>query len=197
MEKTVNFKSLKEATAEDMKKLMHGLWDYEETLPEKLLQLLDQLKDEHVYPVSRYEHSLQTATRAYRDGADDEMTMIALLHDIGEVFSVRNHAAVSAEILKPYITADNYWLLYNHQIFQGHYYFDKIGLDENLRDKFIGHPMFEKAVYFCKHWDQPSFEKNYDTMPLSFFEPIIKKVMKKNMERIVKFKFVEETAHRK
>ena len=36
------------------------------------------------YQVSRYEHSLQGATRAYRDGRDEEYVVATLLHDIGD-----------------------------------------------------------------------------------------------------------------
>lgn len=183
------FPKLSLATEEEMQTLLEGLWDDETILPKKFLAMLDMLRDDNLYPVSRYEHSLQTATRAYRDGADEEMVVVALLHDIGEVYSVRNHAAVSAEILKPYISADNYWLLIHHQIFQGHYYFDKIGLDKNMRDKFKDHPMYEKTVYFCEHWDEVSFEKGYDTLPITVFEPMIENVMKRKMQRRVNFSF--------
>lgn len=190
MKRSLSFTSLNAATKDEMNILMEGLWDYEEGLPNKLLKMLETMnEDDGVYPITRYEHSLQTATRAYRDGADEEMIVVALLHDIGEVYSVRNHAAVSAEILKPYISDENYWLVVNHQIFQGHYYFDKIGLDKNLRDKFKEHICFDKTAYFCEHWDQPSFDKNYNSLPLSTFKPIVHKVFKKNIRREINFKY--------
>lgn len=190
MSNILSFNTLHEATKDDMGKLMESLWDYEEEIPGKLLSMLDMLKQDDIYPVTRYEHSLQTATRAYQDGADEETIVVALLHDIGEVYSVRNHAAVSAEILKPYISDENYWLVYNHQIFQGHYYFDKIGLDINMRDKFKDHPTFEKTAYFCEYWDQNSFEKDFNSFSIDKFIPLLKRVVKKNMKREVNFKFV-------
>ena len=39
------------------------------------------------YKISRLEHALQSASRAWRDGAGEEMTVAALLHDIGDVLA--------------------------------------------------------------------------------------------------------------
>ena len=56
------------------------------------------------YKISRLEHSLQTATRAYNDKANEEMVVAALLHDIGDELAPLNHSEYAAAILKPYVT---------------------------------------------------------------------------------------------
>jgi predicted HD phosphohydrolase len=52
-------------------------------LPGLLMGLLTNLKADAAYPVDRLQHSLQAATRALRDGRDEEYVVCALLHDIG------------------------------------------------------------------------------------------------------------------
>jgi len=126
--------------------------------------------------VDRLEHCLQTATRAFRDGADEETVVCALLHDIGDSLAPYNHGELVAAILRPYVSPENVWMVENHRIFQGYYYFHFMGLDRNERDKFKGHPAFERTVIFCDRWDQVSFDPNYDTMPLSDFRPMLESV---------------------
>ena len=36
----------------------------------------------------------------------------------------------------------------------------------------------DDAVEFCHYYDQNCFDPNYDSEPLSFFEPILRRVMK-------------------
>jgi predicted HD phosphohydrolase len=76
-------------------------------------------------------------------------------------------------VLRPYISPENHWLVTYHGVFQGYYYFHHVGLDRDEREKYRGHPMFERTAAFCQNWDQPSFDPNYETMPLSAFEPML------------------------
>ena len=122
------------------------------------------------------EHCLQTATRALRDAADEETVVAALLHDIGEPLAPRNHAELAAAILRPYITASTHWVLACHDIFQGHYYFHHLGGDCHARERFRGHPDFERAADFCERWDQRAFDPAYDTLPLEAFEPMVRRI---------------------
>lgn len=123
--------------------------------------------------VDRLEHCLQTATRAYRAGADEETVVCALLHDIGDDLAPHNHGQVAAAILRPYILPENVWLLENHEVFQGYYFYSFEGRDRNERDKFKGHPAYEKTILFCDQWDQLSFDPDYDTMSLSDFHSML------------------------
>lgn len=128
------------------------------------------------YPIDRFQHSLQSATRAVRDNADTETVVCALLHDIGDTISPDNHSQVAAAILRPYVSEKNYWVVQHHGLFQGYYYYDKIGKDPNVRDRFLGHPNFEACERFCRDWDQCSFDPNYDTLSLEYFEPMVRQV---------------------
>lgn len=128
------------------------------------------------YLIDRLQHSLQTATRAYKNNASEEMVIAALIHDIGDNLAAYNHASFAAALIQPYVTEKTYWIVKHHDIFQGYYYWDVLGLDKNSRDKFKGHPYFDECDYFCREWDRPSFDPDYETMPLEDFIPMIEKV---------------------
>src|SRR3954447_10140556 len=83
-------------------------------------------------------HSLQTATRAERAGADDEVVVASLCHDIGKIVSVFNHPAIAAEILKPYVRSEVYEMIRTHQDFQGRHYYEYMGADPDAREKHRG-----------------------------------------------------------
>lgn len=144
---------------------------------DECLRMLGMLKgDKHGLQVDRYEHSLQSATRALRDNADNETIVCALLHDIGDVIALKNHAQFIAAVMRPYISEKNHWILKHHAIFQGYYYFHCIGLNRNARNAFLEHPYYQDCVNFCEKYDMPSFDPHYDTMPLDRFEPLVHKL---------------------
>ncbi len=138
------------------------------------LRLLDG--DFGGFPVDRLQHSLQTATRAHRDGRDEEYVVCALLHDIGDTLGSTNHPDVAAAILKPFVSEKNHWMVANHGIFQGYYFFHYIGLDRNMRDQFKGNPYYEYTSQFCHLYDQVAFDPDYESEPLEFFEPMVERV---------------------
>ena len=129
------------------------------------------------YQVDRYTHSLQSATRAESDGADEETVVCALLHDLGDVIAPDNHSEVIASILRPYISVKNHWVLKHHGLFQGYYYFHHIGGDRNARERYKDHPFYQDCVDFCEKWDQTSFDPDYPTLPLEYSEPMVRKVL--------------------
>src|SRR5262249_21419386 len=114
--------------------------------------------------------SLQTATRAQRDGRDEEYIVCALLHDIGDTIASANHSELAATVLQPFVSEENHWIVEHHGVFQGYYFFHHLGLDRNAREAYRGHPAFG-ALY-----DQNSFDPGYDTLPLTHFEPMVRKV---------------------
>lgn len=174
---TVRFKKFAESTAEEWQFLTDKFVAYEHDLADRLLGALDRLKGGDLgYPVDRYEHSLQTATRAFRAGADEETVVCALLHDIGDDVAPVNHGALAAEILRPYVTPLNYWLVRNHEPFQGYYYNHFIGGDRFAREKHRGHPGFERTMRFCDEWDQTAFDPTYDTLPIEAFKPAVMRI---------------------
>ena len=129
--------------------------------------------------VDRLTHSLQVATRAHRDGRDEEYVVCALLHDIGDMLACHNHAQLAAAILEPFVSEQNLWMVEHHAIFQGYYFWHHAGADRDARDKYRGHSCFERTAEFCALYDQCSFDPEYDTSPLEFFEPIVRRVLAK------------------
>ena len=179
-EKRAKFTQMKDGDAEDYSIIAAShAKDYDQ-LADKVIDHLKILENDYCgFQVDRLTHSLQTATRAYRDGKDDEYVVCALIHDIGDNLAPANHADFAATILQPYVSEENYWIVKHHGIFQGYYYFEFVGLDKNLRDKFINHPYFDKCKEFCEKYDQNSFDPDYETLDLEFFIPMLKEVFKK------------------
>lgn len=146
-------------------------------LPSLLMGMLADLRADSAYPVDRLTHSLQTATRALQAGADDEMVVVALFHDVGESLGPMNHGEVAAAILHPFISEANHWLLAHHGLFQTYFYGEHLGLDPNARDVYRSSPHYEATARFCAEWDEVSFDPDYPTEPMSTFEPIVRRVL--------------------
>ena len=121
-------------------------------------------------------HSLQTATRAERAGADPEMVVASLCHDIGKAVSVPNHPRIAAEILRPYVREEVAEVIRTHQDFQGKHYYQHFGANPNAREQYRDEPWFALGERFADEWDQTSFDPDYDTEPLEHFEPLVRKV---------------------
>ena len=171
------FHAMTEGTAEDWAAIGRASAPHRGELADRLLAHLKLLDNDHGgFAVDRLEHSLQTATRAHRDGRDEEYVVCALLHDIGDTLGTFNHPDIAAAIVKPFVSEENHWMVQHHGIFQGHYFFHHIGLDRDMREQFRGHPHFEYCAQFCHLYDQNSFDPAYDTMPLEAFEPMLRRV---------------------
>ena len=128
------------------------------------------------YKITRLEHSLQTATRAFKNKASEEMIVAALLHDIGDELAPLNHAEYAASILKPYVSEKTCWIVEKHEEFQMYYYAHHLGKDRNLRDIYKNHKYYNDTLEFCENWDQASFDPNFKSLSLKDFEPIVRKV---------------------
>jgi len=171
------FHSMDEGTQEDWNLIATEAIHNFVGLPERLmahLRLLDG--DFGGFAVDRLTPSLQTAARAERAGRDDEYVMCALIHDIGDTLGPANHADIGAAILKPFISEQNHWMMEQHGIFQGYYFFHFLGADRNLRDQFEGHEWFDYCAEFCHEYDQAAFDPAYDTPPLEHYEPLIRSI---------------------
>ncbi len=172
------FKAMTEGTAADWQAIAGHMRPFMSALPERILAHLKLLDGDYGgYPVDRLEHCLQTATRAHRDGRDEEYVVCALLHDIGDTLGPSNHADVAATILEPYISEENHWIIKHHGIFQGYYFFHYVGLEQNARDAFKDHPHYQACVDFCHLYDQNSFDVEYDSESLDFFIPMVERVL--------------------
>ncbi|MFN6934752.1 MAG: HD domain-containing protein [Tsuneonella sp.] len=172
------FREMKEGTQEDWAIIGGEYMAFAKGLPDRVLKHLRLLDgDFGGFPVDRLEHSLQTATRAYRDGRDEAYVVMALLHDIGDTLGTYNHPEVGASIIKPFVSEEVHWICQNHGHFQGYYYFHYLGMDRESREQFRGSPYFDACAEFCEKYDQAAFDPDYESEPLEFFEPMVRRVM--------------------
>ena len=172
------FHAMTEGTKEDWDKIAIGAIELAAGLPDRVLAQLRQLGGDYGgFAVDRLEHSLQTATRAYRADRDDEYVFCALIHDVGDLLGPLNHADVAAAVVKPFVSEQNHWMVEKHAIFQGYYFFHHLGLDRDRREQFRGHEWFDYTAEFCQEYDQAAFDPGYDTLPLQHFEPLVRQVM--------------------
>lgn len=174
---TVSFVHMADGTKEDYELLDRLEEHYNETLPDRLLEALDGLKNSlSGYKVSRYEHSLQSATHAYNRGEDEEMIVAALLHDIGDVLAPYTHGEMVAAIFKPYMSEKTCWIIKYHGLFQRYYYAHHKGEDRHARDRFKDHEWYQDCIDFCEYYDQNCFDPNFETKPIEFFEPMVRRI---------------------
>ena len=177
MGRTVSFRQMQYGTKEDYLLLEEAARDYAARLADRVLEALCKLdRSFDGYPVSRFEHSRQAATRALQDGADEEMIVAALLHDIGDELAPYNHAEVAAAIIRPYVRPEVSWIVEQHGLFQNYYYVHHFGGDRNGRDRLRDHPWYGACVHFCAAWDQCSFDPDYPSEPLERFEPMLRRI---------------------
>ena len=176
MEK-VKFKQMKDGTKEEYLLLEKYEKKFIEGTADRLINFMSNLSNTlDGYQITRLEHSLQTATRALNDKADDEMIVAALLHDIGDELAPLNHSEYAAAVLKPYVSEKTHWIVEKHGVFQLYYYAHHLGHDKNEREKYKGHKYYEDTIKFCENWDQKSFDPNFKSLNLKDFEPYIKKI---------------------
>ncbi len=144
---------------------------------DRVLWLLESLSEVFDgFGVDQLTHCLQTATRAERAGADDEMVVASLCHDIGKAVCVPNHPRIAAEILRPYVRPEVTAAIAAHQDFQGRHYYHHFSLDPDMRERYREEPWFGLAEQFADEWDQNSFDPDYPTETLAHFEPKVRAI---------------------
>ncbi len=175
--KKVSFTEMKKGTKEDYLFLDKHEKDFANQTAERILKFMSNLTETlEGYQISRLEHSLQSATRAYKNKESEEMVVAALLHDIGDELAPMNHSEYAAAILKPYVSEKTHWIIEKHGEFQMYYYAHHLGGNRNKRDKYKDHKYYQATIDFCEKYDQISFDPNYKSFPLEFFRPMVKKV---------------------
>ncbi len=153
----VTFRRMKDGTAEEYRMLEGLEHAYVAALPQRLAAALQRLDGSlEGYLVSRLTHSLQAATRAERDGADEEM--------------------IAAEIMRPYVRPQVTWIVAQHGIFQQYYYAHHTGGDRHAREALRDHKWFGSCADFCENWDQSSFDPDYPSETLDHFRPLLEDV---------------------
>lgn len=182
--RTVTFTRMSEGTRADYELLRRCASDYNQGLPDRIIHALEQLEGSFSgYQVTRLEHSLQSATRAFRNNEDLEMIMAALLHDIGDDLAPHSHDELAAAVLAPFVSEKVLWIVKHHSVFQRYYYAHRLGGDRNARERLGTSPYYDDAVRFCELYDQSSFDPSYDTLPLSHFEPMIRELFSRKPRR--------------
>jgi len=194
MNARAQFTRMEDSTQADWAAIVGEFPAFAATLPDRVLAHLKLLDGDYGgFPIDRYQHSLQTATLALKDGRDEEYVVCALLHDIGDTLGCFNHFDIAAAILKPFVSDENLWMIQHHGIFQGYYFFHHIGLDRNLRENFRSSPHFARTEEFCALYDNPAFDPKTPTLPISEFEPMVRRVFSQVKNSVYKAA-VERTA---
>ena len=174
---TVAFTSMIDGTAEEYAFLDELEKDFARGLPARIEKSLRALEDSlSGYKVSRLEHSLQSATRAHRDGRTVDYVIAALIHDIGDELAPYSHSELAASIIRPYVSEDLYQIIKTHGVFQIYYYGEQMGIDRNVRERYKNEPWYEAAIEFCEKYDQNCFDPDYDSETLEFFRPMLEEV---------------------
>ena len=175
--KKVSFIEMKYGTKEDYLFLDKNEKDFANKTAERIINFMSKMTQTlEGYQISRLEHSLQSATRAYKNGENEEMVVAALIHDIGDELAPMNHSEYAAAILKPYVSKKTHWIIEKHGEFQMFYYAHHLGGDKNKREKYKDHEYYQDTIDFCEKYDQNSFDPKYKSYSLDFFKPIVKKV---------------------
>ena len=178
MTSRATFTRMDRSTQEDWALIVPEAMKMAQSLPDRVLRHLELLDgDFGGFPVDRLTHCLQTATLALQDDRDEEYVVCALLHDIGDTLGSFNHPDIAAAILKPFVSDENLWMVQNHGIFQGYNFFHHIGMNRDMRDMFRGHPSYDRTADFVARYDNPAFDPAARALPLSHFEPMVRRLM--------------------
>ena len=175
--KKVSFTEMKHGTKEDYLFLDKHEKNFASKTADRIIKFMSELTETlEGYQISRLEHSLQSATKALRAGENEEMIVAALLHDIGDELAPMNHSEYAAAILKPYVSEKTHWIVKKHGEFQAYYYAHHLGGDRNKRDKYKDHQYYQATIDFCEKYDQGSFDPNYQSLPLEYFAPMLRRI---------------------
>jgi len=175
--KSVSFTRMQDGTAAEYEFLEGLEVQYAKAFPSRIEASLANLEHSFSgYQISRLEHSLQSATRAHRDGRHVDYVVAALVHDIGDELAPYSHSEMAASILRPYVSDKLYWIIKTHGVFQMYYYGEQTGMDKNTRDRYRDNPWFDDAVEFCEKYDENCFDPAYESEQLSFFRPMLEEV---------------------
>jgi predicted HD phosphohydrolase len=174
---TVKFTAMKDGDREDYEFLTRHEIEFASRTAERLLSAMVDL-DESLsgYKITRLGHSLQAATRAWRDGADADWVVSALLHDIGDIYAPYNHDEYAAAILRPFVREQCAWVVEKHGDFQKLYYAHHVGGNPHSRDAYKDHPSYDDCAEFCERWDQNSFDPDYSHEGIEFFRDMVEQV---------------------
>jgi predicted HD phosphohydrolase len=148
-----------------------------------LLALHDSLRGlpTYGYSVNVYDHTVQAASRALRDGASDEMVATALLHDVADELAPMNHGPAAAALLEPWVSSDVRWLVHHHSLFQNVLIATPEQADAAARAwaAVADHPAAPMTEHFCRSWDAPAFDPDYVPVPMTELADVVRRVVRR------------------
>ena len=185
--KKVSFTEMKNGTKDDYQLLEKLESQYERKTADRILKYLaSQTTTLEGYQVTRLEHALQAATRAYKNGESEEMVVATLLHDLGDELAPMNHSQYAASVIKPYVSEKTYWIILHHGLFQTYYSAEHLGGDKNAREKYKDAEHYQATIDFCENYDQASFDPNYKSMTLKILSQWLEIFLQENLSIITK-----------
>ena len=171
------FKALSESQAGDWDNICEEHRQFHAGLPQRIMDHMRLLESDYGgFPVTRLQHSLQTAELAAEDGRDEEYIVCALLHDSGDTLGSANHPDVAAAILYPFVSEANHWMVKHHGVFQGYNFFHYVGMDRNMRDQYRDSPYFDHTAEFIAKYDDKAFDADKPLLSLDTFAPMVTRV---------------------
>jgi len=184
-EQRAGFTQMKDVVQADWAIIQEHFTPFAAALPDRVLAHLKLLDGDYGgFPIDRFQHSLQTATRAHRGGESEAYVVMALLHDIGDTLGSFNHPDIAAAIIRPFVDDRLHWMCQQHGIFQGYYFFHHLGMNRDMREALRGHEYFEDTARFCELYDQSAFDPAYDSAPLEFFEPMVRRLFERPIKSV-------------
>lgn len=136
------------------------------------------------YLINNYEHCLQTATMLHNDGHDEDTIVAGLFHDAGFIICPENHGRFAADLLRPFVSEKNIWMLEYHEIFQRihlHGFYEPDDPDFiNAREQWRGHKYFDWTAEFVERYDIVAINPNMESLPIEFFEPMVRRVFSRS-----------------
>ena len=180
----VSWTAMEHGTADDYAFLDSQHYAHVRTgLVDNLLSILQCLRGPTLgYQIDRYDHSLQSATRAWQNGESTDLVVGALLHDIGDAFAPENHSAAGAAVLQPYVDERTHWVIAHHGLFQGYYYFHHLGGDRDAREQYLDSPHYDACLDFCENYDQNCFDPKYPNLAAEDFRPLLDEVFSRSSQ---------------
>ncbi len=175
--------SFRDATAADWERVTQvGRIAIEADAGRGVVALLASQQDvpRHGWQVNNYEHSLQCATRALKNGESEEYIVCCLLHDVTQDLNPYNHDKSAADLLRYHVSEEHHWMVANHQIFQLSFR-DNSKFDKTACERYRGHEFFETTMRFCEHYDMNCFDGSYRALPLASFTPMVHRVYEKGI----------------
>lgn len=177
---SASFRRMDESTLDDWMVIGRETAANQPRVADRVLEMLASLADiTDGFGTDQLTHAVQTAALAEAAGADDEIVVAALCHDIGKAVSVPNHPAIAAAILQPYVRPEVHTMIRVHQDFQGRHYYAHFGGDPDAREQHradLSDEEWALAERFADEWDQVAFDPDGPTPPLEHFEDRVRAV---------------------